>query len=150
MITQNLKLGLLRLILGVSLTAPTMTLSKFEHHYQPVEIGAVTDNGETFSVYPVTQHHLNKQYRAYSEAMKSEDYTLRIRNHSNQRLRLVIAIDGLNIVSGKQSHLKYHENMYISDPYQTQTDLLWLTYEKQRYSPFLFHRSRSIIRTNIR
>ncbi len=130
MITQNLKLGLLWLILAISLTAPTMALSKFERHYQPVEIDVVTDRGEAFSVYPVTQHHLNKQYRAYLEAVKGENYALRIRNHSNQRLGLVIAVDGRNIISGNQSHLKYHENMYILDPYQTQTYSGWRTSNK--------------------
>ena len=125
--TQFLKLGLLLVILATSLTAPSMALSKFDRNYQSVEIDIVKDNGESFAIYPVTQRYRKNEYRAYLEALKDENYALRIRNHSKQRLGLVIAVDGRNIISGKKSHLKHHENMYILDPYQTQTYSGWRT-----------------------
>ena len=99
--TQSIKLGLFWITLAISLTAPSMALSKFDRNYQSVEIEIVTDNGESFSIYPVTQRFLKNEYRAYLEAVKGENYALRIRNHSNQRLGLVIAVDGRNIISGK-------------------------------------------------
>ena len=125
--TQLLKFGLLWISLIISLTVPAMALSKFDKNYQSVEIDIVTDNGKSFPVYPVTQRYLKNEYRAYLEAIKSENYALRIRNHSKQRLGLVIAVDGRNIISGKKSNLKHHENMYILDPYQTQTYSGWRT-----------------------
>ncbi len=127
MTTQFLKLGLLWVMLTTSLAAPSMALSKFAGNYQSVEIDVVKDNGESFAIYPITQRYLKNDYRAYLEAIKGENYALRIRNHSNQRLGLVIAVDGRNIISGKKSHLKHHENMYILDPYQTQTYSGWRT-----------------------
>ena len=50
---------------------------------------------------------------------------MRVHNRSNQRLGLVIAIDGCNIISGEKSHLKNHEEMYILDPYEMQTYSGW-------------------------
>ena len=125
--TKLLKLGLLWLVLAISLTVPSMALSNFDRNVHPVEIEVITDNGEILPIYPVTKRYLKNKYRAYLEATNGSNYALRIRNHSNQRLGLVIAVDGRNIISGKKSNLKNHENMYILAPYETQTYSGWRT-----------------------
>ncbi|MEM7400468.1 MAG: hypothetical protein AAF304_00805 [Pseudomonadota bacterium] len=125
----------LGILLVLSLTAPCIAASKYDRNYVPinnqnVEIEIITDNGDAFSIYPVTHRHLKNEYRAYVEAINGENYSLQIHNRSNQRLGLVIAVDGRNIISGKRSNLKHNENMYIVGPYETQTYSGWRTSSK--------------------
>lgn len=122
--------GLLWMLFAFSLTFPCLASSKFDQIYQPVEIEIIADDGKRFSIYPVTQRHLKNEYRAYVEALNGENYSLNIRNHSNQRLGLVIAVDGRNIISGKKSKLKHNENMYILGPHETQSYSGWRTSSK--------------------
>lgn len=124
------KFGLLCMLFTLSLTVPCLASSKFDQNYHPVEIEIIADNGNRFSIYPVTQRHLKKEYRAYVEAINGKNYSLNIRNHSDQRLGLVIAVDGRNIISGKKSKLKHGENMYILGPYETQSYSGWRTSSK--------------------
>ncbi|NNC68278.1 MAG: hypothetical protein HKN83_09620 [Gammaproteobacteria bacterium] len=124
---QFLNCGLLWMLLTLSLTVPCLASSKFDQNYQPIEIEIISDNGKTFSIYPVTQRYLKKENRAYVEAINGENYSLNIRNHSNQRLGLVIAVDGRNIISGQKSKLNHNENMYILGPYETQSYAGWRT-----------------------
>lgn len=125
-----LKCGLLWMLLTLSLTAPCLASSKFDQNYQPIEVEIISDNGNTFSIYPVTQRHLKNEYRSYVEAINGKNYSLNIHNHSNQRIGLVIAVDGRNIISGKKSKLKYNENMYILGPYESQSYSGWRTSSK--------------------
>ncbi|MBT8125026.1 MAG: hypothetical protein KJO81_09400 [Gammaproteobacteria bacterium] len=124
---QFLNCGLLWMLLTLSLTVPCLASSKFDQNYQPIEIEIISDNGKTFSIHPVAQRYLKKENRAYVEAINGENYSLNIRNHSNQRLGLVIAVDGRNIISGQKSKLKHNENMYILGPYETQSYAGWRT-----------------------
>ena len=127
---KYLKCGLLWMLLTLSLTVPYLASSKIDQNYRPIEIEIISDNGNTFSIYPVTQRHLKNEYRSYVEAINGENYSLNIRNHSNQRIGLIIAVDGRNIISGKKSKLKHNENMYILGPYETQSYSGWRTSSK--------------------
>jgi len=109
---------------------PSLALSKYVPSSQIVEIDVIRDDGNTYPVYPIHSQYLKKEYRAYLQALKDENYSLRIQNHSNQRIGLVIAVDGRNIISGKKSHLKHSERMYILGPYETQTYSGWRTSSK--------------------
>ena len=125
--TKYFSFRLLWVVCALSLTAPTMALSKFDKNYNAVDIEIITDAGGSLPLYPVTNRYIKNEYRAYLEAINGSNYALRIRNHTNQRLGLVIAVDGRNIISGKKSDLKHHESMYILAPYQTQTYTGWRT-----------------------
>ncbi len=127
---RYLKCGLLLILLTLSLTVPCLASSKFDQNYQPIEIEIISDNGKKFSIYPLSQRHLKNEYRSYVEAIDGENYSLSIRNHSNQRIGLVIAVDGRKIISGKKSKLKHNENMYILSPYETQSYSGWRTSSK--------------------
>ena len=70
-------------------------------------------------------------YRAYVEAVKGERYGIRVRNTSDLRIGLVIAVDGRNIISGKKSFLKRNERMYILDPYASAVYDGWRTSQNQ-------------------
>ncbi|HOY67965.1 MAG TPA: hypothetical protein PLP29_13840 [Candidatus Ozemobacteraceae bacterium] len=53
----------------------------------------------------------------FVEAMRGERYRLRIRNESDRRIGLVIAVDGRNIITGDRSYLRSSEGMYILNPW---------------------------------
>ncbi len=57
--------------------------------------------------------------RNYVIARDHEEYRIRLRNRTSERIGVVVAVDGRNIISGRKSHLKPKENMYILNPYQT-------------------------------
>jgi hypothetical protein len=59
--------------------------------------------------------HTNKRYL---EARRGESYGIVIRNMTAERIGVVIAVDGRNIISGKRSELKNSEAMYIINAYE--------------------------------
>ncbi len=122
-----IKFELLWTTLFISLAVPCVALSNYDGYQHPAAIDIVKDNGESFSIYPVNAFENNNEYRAYLEAIKDHNYGLRIQNTTHQRLGFVIAVDGRNIISGKKSHLKHNENMYILGPYETQIYKGWRT-----------------------
>ncbi len=125
--TKLFNVKVLLITLTISLAAPSIGLSKFIQDYHAAKIEIITDNGDIFPIYPTSNQYLKNEYRAYLEAVNGKNYTIRIHNRSNHRLGFVIAVDGRNIISGKKSYLKHTENMYILNPYQTQTYSGWRT-----------------------
>lgn len=75
--------------------------------------------------------------RSYVAARDGERYRIRVYNRSNDRVGLVIAVDGRNIISGSQSHLGSNERMYILGPYQTGEYEGWRT-ARNRVNRFYF------------
>jgi hypothetical protein len=74
-----------------------------------VEVSIINDNGRALPIYPVkTRHDLKK---VYAEAFKGDYYRIVVRNKLNRRVRVVIAVDGRNIISGEKSWLKNTERM---------------------------------------
>lgn len=57
--------------------------------------------------------------RAYLEARRESNYAIRVRNRSDRRVGLVIAVDGRNVISGQKSHLRASERMYVLGPHQS-------------------------------
>ena len=55
--------------------------------------------------------------KKYLEARRGENYGIVIRNMTPERIGVVIAVDGRNIISGKKSDLKNSEDMYIVNSY---------------------------------
>ena len=86
-----------------------------------IDIEIISDNGGIFSTIP------HKNYRTggtqitktYLEARKGENYSILIRNNTPDRVGVVIAVDGRNIITGKKSFLNNNEMMYIVAPYST-------------------------------
>lgn len=97
----------------------------YSEHSNPISIDIVDDQGRTFGKH---QHRNNyKNHRAYLEARKGANYKIRVRNRSNKRVAVVIAVDGRNILTGKKSYLKNNERMYVLGPYQSATYKGWRT-----------------------
>ena len=84
-------------------------------HTGEVSIEVVSERGTTFLSIPHQDFwkggtHILKKYL---EARKGENYGIVIRNRTPERVGVVIAVDGRNIISGKKSDLKNNEAMYL-------------------------------------
>src|SRR6187551_4069339 len=84
----------------------------------PVSIEIVDANGQVFREFPMTAR--DGALRSYLQAEKGARYQVRVRNNSGQRLGLVIAVDGRNIINGGKSDLARSEPMYVLAPYATE------------------------------
>lgn len=101
-----------------------------------VEVRIINDRGRPFPDYPMRRSGRNV-YKAHLEAVRGSDYAIRIRNRSEQRIGVVVAVDGRNIISGDASHLSARERMYVLEPGQQETYEGWRT-GKNRVNRFYF------------
>ncbi len=85
--------------------------------YLPVTLSVQGDNQGTLREFPLSDNA--SHYRAFIQANPNERYRLRVTNNSDQRVGLVIAVDGRNIISGKKSYLSNNERMYILNPHDS-------------------------------
>jgi len=65
--------------------------------------------------------------RHYFQANRGRNYSLVVRNTSAERVGVLIAVDGLNVVNGERSRLSRDETMYVLDPWETATIKGWRT-----------------------
>lgn len=93
--------------------------------YLPVTLTVQGDSQGSLREFPLSDNAL--RYRAFIQASPNERYSLRVVNNSEQRVGLVIAVDGRNIISGKKSWLANHEKMYILNPHDSATYEGWRT-----------------------
>lgn len=70
-------------------------------------------NGRTAPLFS-KPHDWNKHY---FQAFEGRNYSLVLRNTTNQRIGVLIAVDGINVVNGERSRLKRHEPMYVLEPW---------------------------------
>ena len=88
-----------------------------------LDVDVIADYGGVLPTYPVRQDE--RRYRAYLQAERGDEYSIRVRNRSDRRVGVVIAVDGRNIISGRRSDLQPNERMYILGPYQSATYRGW-------------------------
>lgn len=89
-------------------------------HTGEVSIEVVSERGATLLSVPHQDFwrggtHILKKYL---EARKGENYGIVIWNRTPERVGVVIAVDGRNIISGKKSDLKNDEAMYLVSGYE--------------------------------
>ena len=82
----------------------------------PLSVEVLSDHSTPFEQFPAAGS-AGDTYRAYLKAERGAAYRIRVRNRSGERVGLVIAVDGRNIVSGERSDLKRNEAMYILEPW---------------------------------
>lgn len=82
---------------------------------EEVSVEVVSDGGGRFHTIPHKDFRRGgtRVLKKYLEARRGENYSIVIRNNTPGRIGVVIAVDGRNIISGKESHLKNGEPMYI-------------------------------------
>ena len=111
--------------------------------YLPIEVSVLSDTKGTLPEYPVNGDA--SHYRAYLQASNNDRYRIRIANNTDQRVGVVIALDGRNIISGQKSYLQNTERMYILNPHsseeyegwrssQNQTNRFYFTEAKDSYA----------------
>ena len=122
---------LMLLIIGAIMMAaavPANSYSGFRLRGE-VSIEVVSEGGNTLLNIPHKDFwrggtHIIKKYL---EARRGENYGIVIRNMTPERIGVVIAIDGRNIISGKRSDLKNSEDMYIVNSYEYSQYYGWRT-----------------------
>ena len=92
---------------------------------QVVAFEFVDSNGRVLETFPAS--HSADSYRAYLTAHPDARYRIRARNLTGERVGLVIAVDGRNIVSGERSDLGRREAMYVLGPYEAAEYAGWRT-----------------------
>ena len=65
--------------------------------------------------------------RAYLEAERGRNYGVRVHNYTGGRIGLDVAVDGRNIISGRESHLSTKEPRYVRGPREQATYDGWRT-----------------------
>jgi len=85
-----------------------------------VSIEVVSGIGSTFLSIPYKDFWRGETHiiKKYLEARRGEIYSIVIRNMTPDRIGVVIAVDGRNIISGKKSDLKNSEDMYIVNGFE--------------------------------
>ncbi|HXY53610.1 MAG TPA: hypothetical protein VEM40_02950 [Nitrospirota bacterium] len=85
-----------------------------------VVIEVVSDNGTVFQAIPHKEFWTGSTHvrKRYLEARQGEHYGIVITNRTPERVGVVIAVDGRNIITGKSSNLGNTESMYIVNAYE--------------------------------
>ncbi|MFZ4792167.1 MAG: hypothetical protein ACOYMW_14970 [Candidatus Competibacteraceae bacterium] len=102
-----------------------------------LEVNVVDDRGRTLQEYPVRGEGGGQLHKAYVEATRGRNYSVQVRNRGNERIGVVIAVDGRNIISGDRSNLSSSERMYVLGPNQQESYEGWRT-GKDRVNRFYF------------
>lgn len=123
------------LIIMLMLLGPAVWAQRFDS--RDVEVEVVNDRGRPFPQYPLRRGGGPTVYKAHLEAVRGSNYSIRIRNRSDQRIGVVIAVDGRNIISGDHSRLRPNERMYVLEPGQRETYEGWRT-GRNRVNRFYF------------
>lgn len=118
--------GLISLLLLSSSAAADSYFWGQENQNSPVQIDIIDDSGRALNQYASHSNNYDTK-RSYLEAIKGKKYKLRVRNNSNKRIAVVIAVDGRNILSGKRSYLRNNEKMYVLNPHDTSSYNGWRT-----------------------
>lgn len=96
------------------------------HVASPVVVEIVDSDGRAFHEFPLQAARAGDgATRSYLQAEKGARYAVRVRNTGGERLGLVIAVDGRNIIDGRKSGLGRDEPMYVLDAWDTQSYAGW-------------------------
>ena len=91
-----------------------------------VLVEVVSSSGQPFQQFPVRAES-GQTIRAYLQAERGALYRVRVRNQTAERVAVVIAVDGRNIISGGRSDLARGESKYVIEPWETQEYAGWRT-----------------------
>lgn len=111
-------------VIGIIMAVFVSAAPVFGHGRAPlagdVSVEIISDNGSVFRNFPASDHWKNETriLKKYLEAKKGENYGIMIRNNSSERLGVVIAVDGRNIITGSRSDLRNNETMYIVNAWE--------------------------------
>jgi len=117
---KGIAIAVFAVIIGTTWAA---TAGAFSRPVLPGEVGieVVSDKGTVFQAIPHKDFRQGgtRVSKSYLEARKGENYGIVISNRTPERVGVVIAVDGRNIITGKRSDLKNNETLYIVNAYET-------------------------------
>jgi len=122
---QSLLVSLLSAVVGLGALLPATGWAW--SRVGDVEIEIVDDRGRELPQYPLVESGGRRTERAYLQAERGENYSIRVRNRSRERIGLVIAVDGRNIISGDKSYLDSDEAKYVLGPRESAEYEGWRT-----------------------
>ncbi len=100
-----------------------------------VVVQVISDSRGVVREYPVDSYGIEE--RSYIVANNGERYSIRIKNRSGERVGVVVAVDGRNIITGKKSWLKYDEAKYVLNPHSSHEYSGWRS-GRNRINRFYF------------
>ena len=106
------------------------------NYFPEISVEIISDERGYLNKYAAEYGDMHAR-RNYVVARDDERYRIRVHNRSNERIGLVIAVDGRNIISGRKSYFGPNERMYILGPYDTGEYEGWRT-GKNRVNRFYF------------
>lgn len=109
---------------GAAIAAPNLALAHVAQRF--VELNVIDDSGRAFKTFPAASE-AHDVLRTYLQAEPGARYRLRVHNPHGERIGVVVAVDGRNIISGKRSELAGGEAMYVIGAYRTQIFSGWRT-----------------------
>ncbi len=113
-----------RLLFGLAIVGSWLAAGVASAHApSPVSVEIVAPDGSVFREFP--QRTRDGSLRSYLQAEKGARYQVRVSNSTGERLGLVIAVDGRNIINGRKSELARGEPMYVLDAWSTQDYAGW-------------------------
>jgi hypothetical protein len=121
-------------VLAIIMAAATPALSMGRQPSpEGVSIEVVSDSGSVFQTIPHDDFWKGSThvFKKYLEARNGEKYGIIIRNRTSERVGVVIAVDGRNIINGKQSNLGNNEMMYIVNAWEATRLDGWRTSQDQ-------------------
>jgi hypothetical protein len=127
---KNMLIAALAVILAAA--TPALSMGR-QPSPEAVIIEVVSDSGNIFQSIPYDDFWKGDThvFKKYLEARNGEKYGIIIRNRTTERVGIVIAVDGRNIISGKQSNLGKNEMMYIVNAGETTRLDGWRTSQDQ-------------------
>lgn len=123
------------ILIVVFMAAMSVRADAGSFNWRNVDIQVVSDYSGTKTEYEVNSARRNQ--RSYIAVKNGERYSIRVRNRTAERIGVVLAVDGRNIINGKKSWLKHNEPMYVLEPWETAEYEGWRT-SRKRVNRFYF------------
>jgi hypothetical protein len=117
-----------RALVMMALLAPLAALPAFAARVSDNVDGQLVDVQVLVDGWPTALYVRPQAWdKTYFQAFRGKNYSLVLRNQTNERVGVLISVDGLNVVNGQRSSLSNHESMYVLDPYESTTINGWRT-----------------------
>lgn len=118
---------LLRMVIAIAVAVGFGARAEASLRAPDVQVEIVDDNGRQFEQFPTRTRGGGAAHRAYLQAERGASYRIRVHNGTGERVGVVIAVDGRNIISGARSELARREPMYILTPWAQEEYSGWRT-----------------------
>jgi len=108
------KLAIVLAAITMLATSPALPMDRGRYS-EEVSVTIVSDGGKTLLSIPHRDFWQGgtRIIKKYFAATQGENYGMVIRNTTRERIGVVIAVDGRNIISGRRSELRSTEDIYI-------------------------------------